>query len=142
MTRLVTHLTDDQTTLEGGMEGRQMEGGRMEGGRMEGGREGGGTRLEKRRGGRERGGRGVRKRVVCMVCAKKTLLCTVRFTLDRLMKTEVKRLLNGFRTDIEQTTHGHVTDRARSVPFYVCVLARVTIKFYACTTHVSVADFE
>ena len=26
---------------------------------------------------------------------KKNLLCTVRFTLDRLMKTEVKRLLNG-----------------------------------------------
>ena len=33
-------------------------------------------------------------RYVCTVCAKKTLLCTVRFTLDRLMKTEVKRLLN------------------------------------------------
>ena len=26
---------------------------------------------------------------------KKNLPCTVRFTLDRLMKTEVKRLLNG-----------------------------------------------
>ena len=77
------------------------------------------------------------------VCAKKKLPCTVRFTLDRLMKTEVKRLLNGLRTDIERTTHGRGTDRARSVPFYVCTYyARVTIKFYACTTLVSVADFE
>ena len=63
--------------------------------------------------------------------------------LDRLMKTEVKRLLNGLRTDIERTTHGHGTDRARSVPFYICTYyARVTIEFYACTTQVSVADFE
>ena len=77
------------------------------------------------------------------VCAKKKLPCTVRFTLDRLMKTEVKRLLNGLRTDIERTTHGRGTDRAQSVPFYVCTYyARVTIKFYACTMQVSVADFE
>ena len=40
---------------------------------------------------------------------QKTLPCTVRFTLDRLMKTEVKRLLNGLRTDIERTTHGRGT---------------------------------
>ena len=66
----------------------------------------------------------------------KKLPCTVRFTLDRLMKTEVKRLLNGLRTDIERTTHGRGTDRARSVPFYVCTYyARVTIKFYACITN-------
>ena len=77
------------------------------------------------------------------VCAQKKLPCTVRFTLDRLMKTEVKRLLNGLRTDIERTTHGRGTDRARSVPFYVCTYyARVTIKFYACTTQVFGADFE
>ena len=37
---------------------------------------------------------------------QKNLPCTVRFTLDRLMKTEVKRLLNGLRTDIERTVHG------------------------------------
>ena len=77
------------------------------------------------------------------VCGKKKIPCTVRFTLDRLMKTEVKRLLNGLRTDIEWTTHRRGTKRARSGPFYVCTYyARVTIKFYACTTHVSVADFE
>ena len=82
-------------------------------------------------------------RMYYTVCAKKNLPCTVRFTLDRLMKTEVKRLLNGLRTDIERTTHGRGTDCARSVLFYVCTYyARVTIKFYACTAHVSVADFK
>ena len=77
--------------------------------------------------------------LTCTVCAKKKLPCTVRFTLDRLMKTEVKRLLNGLRTDIERTTHGRGTDRARSVPFYVCTYyARVTIKFYACIYNASI----
>ena len=44
----------------------------------------------------------LRQFVVFILCAidvryapKKTLPCTVHFTLDRLMKTEVKRLLNG-----------------------------------------------
>ena len=36
---------------------------------------------------------------------KKNLPCTVHFTLDRLMKTEVKRLLNGPRTDAERIVH-------------------------------------
>ena len=59
------------------------------------------------------------------------------------MKTEVKRLLNGLRTDIERTMHGRGTDSAWSVPFYICTYyARVTIKFYACTMQVSVAVFE
>ena len=40
------------------------------------------------------------------VCAKKTLPCTVRFTPDRLSKTEVKRLSNGLGTDIERTENG------------------------------------
>ena len=40
------------------------------------------------------------------VCAKKKLPCTVRFTPDRLSKTEVKRLSNGLGTDIERTENG------------------------------------
>ena len=36
----------------------------------------------------------------------KTLPCMVRFTPDRLRKTEVKRVLNGPRTDAERTVHG------------------------------------
>ena len=42
----------------------------------------------------------------CTVCAKKKLPCTVRFTPDRLSKTEVKRLSNGLGTDIERTENG------------------------------------
>ena len=72
---------------------------------------------------------------VCTVCAKKNLPCTVRFTLDRLMKTEVKRLLNGPRSDAERTVHGPFR-------FTYAYYTRVTIKFYACTMHVSVVDFE
>ena len=38
--------------------------------------------------------------------AKNPLPCTVRFTPDRLSKTEVKRILNGPQTGAERTVHG------------------------------------